>query len=362
MGLERTISTLWVCLMLLEATAAQRVPANTVIYECNRTSIHLAVKMDLWGTGLGLDPKFLYLGSCLSSHVNDASGFFHFQYPFQECRFARLTSGTMVEYTTHLVYRPVSSHNSPFTERINCTTYETQRLPVRVTGSGLLSASSGLMFRGTFMNEGFSAPSDLSVFLLGTQIHIEFAVQQFFHQPLRVFADECMAADAAERGSSSRNYTIIANHGCLLDSKVANSRFLPRPAPDVLRLSLQAFEFVGMNTEIYLHCQVLVWEPAVLTDPRRKACSFNRDTNRWEALDGMASAVCRCCDSVCESAGSRQKREVKDPASEVNPLQSKWLLVGQLTVQPSAPNGSDAELGSNHALIESHQNKEGSKL
>ncbi|KAM3826120.1 zona pellucida sperm-binding protein 3-like [Vipera latastei] len=361
--MQRAIPTLLVCLVLLEATAAQRVPANAIIYECNRTSIHMAVKMDLWATGLRLDPKFLYLGSCHTSHVNDALGFFHFQYSFQECRFARLTSGIMVEYTTQLVYRPISSHHSPFTERINCTTYETQRrTAVGVTGSGPLSASSGLMFRGTFMNEDFSAPSDLSVFLLGAQIHIEFAVQEFFHQPLRVFADECMAADAAEPGSSSRNHTIIANHGCLLDSKVANSRFLPRPAPDVLRLSLQAFEFVGMNTEIYLHCQVLVWEPAALTDPRRKACSFNRDTNSWEALDGTASAVCRCCDSVCGSAGSRQKREVKDPASEVNPLQSKWLLVGQLTVQQSAPSGGDSEWGSNHALVESHQDKEGSKL
>ncbi|KAG8146133.1 hypothetical protein E2320_012526 [Naja naja] len=128
---------------------------------------------------------------------------------------------------------------------------KTQRLtPARVTGSGLLSASSGLMFRGTFMNEDFSGPSDLSVFLLGSQIHIEFAVQQFFHQPLRLFVDECIAADAADLGNSFRNYTVIANHGCLLDSKFANSRFLPRHAPDVLRLSLQAFEFAGINTDV----------------------------------------------------------------------------------------------------------------
>ncbi|XP_026546258.1 zona pellucida sperm-binding protein 3-like [Notechis scutatus] len=325
------------------------VPENSVIYKCNRTSVHLAVKMDLWETGLRLDPEFLYLGSCPSSHVNDALAYFHFQYSFKECRFARLTSGLMVEYTTHLVYRPVSSHDSPFTERINCTTYETQHLtPARVTGSGLLSASSGLMFRGTFMNEDFSGPSDLSVFLLGSQIHIEFAVQPFFHQPLRLFVDECIAADTAELGSSFRNYTIIANHGCLLDSKFANSRFLPRHAPDMLRLSLQAFQFAGINTDIYLHCQVLVWEPAIVTNPTRKACSFNRDTNRWEILDGTANEVCRCCDLVCETAGSRHKREVKDPASEVDPLQSDWLVVGRLTVRRSAPSGGDSERRSNH--------------
>ncbi|XP_026577998.1 zona pellucida sperm-binding protein 3-like [Pseudonaja textilis] len=325
------------------------VPENSVIYKCNRTRVHLAVKMDPWGTGVRLDPEFLYLGSCPSSHVNDALAFFHFQYSFKECRFARLTSGLMVEYTTHLVYRPVSSHDSPFTERINCTTYETQRLtPARVTGSGLLSASSGLTFRGTFMNEDFSGPSDLSVFLLGSQIHIEFAVQQFFHQPLRLFVDECIAADTAELGSSFRNYTVIANQGCLLDSKFANSRFLPRHAPDVLRLSLQAFEFAGINTDVYLHCQVLVWEPAIVTNPTKKACSFKRDTNRWEVLDGTANEVCRCCDSVCETAGSRHKREVKDPASGVDPLQSDWLVVGRLTVRRSAPSGGDSERRSNH--------------
>ncbi|XP_025030484.1 zona pellucida sperm-binding protein 3-like [Python bivittatus] len=352
--------------MNMELEMLLKVPENSVIYKCNKTSLHLAIKMDPWGTGLRLDPELLYLGSCPSSHVNNALGFFHFQYSFQECRFARLTSGKMVEYSTRLVYRPVSSlggqYNSPFTERINCTTFEAQRpTPARVTGSGLLSGSGGLMFQGTFMNEDFSAPSDLSVFLLGSEIHIEFMAQRFFHQPLRLFVDECVAAEAAELSRSSRNYSVIANHGCLLDSRDSNSRFLPRHAPDVLRLSLQAFEFVGINTDVYLHCRLLIWDPKVLTDPTRKACSFNRDTNRWEALDGTSHSVCSCCDSVCESAGSRHKREAKDSASEVNPWQSD-VVMGRFTVQRPAHNGGDFEWGPNHTLlIQSHQGGEGSK-
>ncbi|KAG6923004.1 zona pellucida sperm-binding protein 3-like, partial [Chelydra serpentina] len=109
---------------------------------------------------------------------------------------------------------------------------------------------------------------------LGSQIHIEFSVQSSFHQPLQIFVDECTATPTPELGKSPRNYSIIANHGCLVDGKVANSQFLPRRTPEAIQLSLQAFEFVGVESDIYLHCQVLVWDPKVLLDPTRKACSF----------------------------------------------------------------------------------------
>ncbi|XP_048369796.1 zona pellucida sperm-binding protein 3-like [Sphaerodactylus townsendi] len=340
----------------MAAASAQRAPANSVFYECNTTSIHLVVKVDPWSTGTKLNPEFLNLGSCPSSFENNRQGFFHFQYYFSECGFARLKSGKMVEHLINLVYRPPSHqtrfYNNPFSERINCTDYEASVTSPQVALlTGQLSASSVLKFTVKLMNEDFSAPSDVTIFFLGSQINIEFAVQSLFHQPLRVFVDECTAAATPELHKSPRNYSIISNHGCLVDGRVANSSFPPRPAPEVIHLSMQAFEFVGMNTNIYIHCRVLVWDPEVLTDPLKKACSFHRDTKRWELLDDPSSSVCSCCESVCQTAGSRHKRDLEAQSGlHYN------MVVGHLRIQkPVRSTGSD-EWDSNSSLaVKSHK-------
>ncbi|CAM2103423.1 unnamed protein product [Caretta caretta] len=296
-------------------------PINSVLYECNKTSIHLAVKIDPLGNGLLLDPQLVHLGSCLYS-INDLQGFLHFQYRLKDCGFSRLTSGNMIEYFTDLVYRPSPGtgrrYTTSFTERINCTDYEAGHLtPMYIPSeTGHLSASGVLMFTVTLMNVDFSAPSDSKIFFLGSQIHIEFSVKSSFHQPLQIFVDECTATPTPELSKSPRNYSIIANHGCLVDGKVANSQFLPRQTPEAIQLSLQAFEFVGVDSDIYLHCQVLVWDPSVLMDPTRKACSFHRDTNRWELLDSPSlSSGCSCCDSLCQATTSRHKRDLEGTTS-----------------------------------------------
>nr|XP_056715026.1 zona pellucida sperm-binding protein 3-like [Euleptes europaea] len=332
------------------AVGAQRAPANSVFYECNRTSIHLVVKIDPWSTGLKLNPQFLSLGSCLSSSENNRQGFFHFQYYFKECGFARLKSGKMVEHLTNLVYSPPSLrgrfYNSPFAERINCTDYEARVTPPQMALlTGQLSASSMLKFTVKLMNEDFSAPSDMKIFFLGSHINIEFAVQSFFHQTLRIFVDECTAAATPELHRSPRNYSIITNHGCLVDGMVASSSFLPRPAPEVIHLSMQAFEFVGINTDVYIHCQVLVWDPEVLTDPLKKACSFHRDTKRWELLDDPSSSVCSCCESECQTTGSRHKRDL-----EVQSGPHYNVVVGHLRIQKPAQHTGSDEWDSNSSL------------
>ncbi|XP_060105754.1 zona pellucida sperm-binding protein 3-like [Heteronotia binoei] len=335
--------------------SAQRAPANSVFYECNRTGIHLVVKTDPWNTGLKLNPQFLSLGNCPFSFENSPQAFFHFQYNFKECGFARLKSGKTVDHLINLVYSPPSLrgqfYNNPFAERINCTDYEASVIPPQMAlVTGQLSASSMPMFTVKLMNEDFSAPSDVKVFVLGSQINMEFAVQRSFHQPLRVFVDECTAAATPELYRSPRNYSIIANYGCLTDGMVANSLFLPRPAPEVIRLSLQAFAFIGINTDIYIHCQVLVWDPEVLTDPLKKACSFHKDTKRWELLDDPSSSVCSCCESVCQTSQSRFKRDLEAHGPRYH------AVVGHLRVQKPAQNTGSYEWDSNSSLaVKSHK-------
>ncbi|KAJ7309551.1 hypothetical protein JRQ81_007600 [Phrynocephalus forsythii] len=338
--------------------------SSPILYECNRTSIHLVVKTDPWGTGLLLNPQRLHLGTCFASSENPRQGLVHFQYSFKECGFARLTSGKMVEYSSNLVYQPPSSpgrfYAHPFSERINCTDYQAQRtIPAQVASvAGQLSTSSGLLFTGTLMNDDFSAPSDSNVFFLGSQIHIEFAVKSFLHQRLRLFVDECVAAATPELHASPRNYTVIANHGCLLDSRVAESSFLPRRSPDVIQLSLQAFKFVGVDSNIYLHCQVLIWDPEILTDPTRKACSYHKDSNRWENLDDPSSSVCRCCDSRCQGAPSRLRRQLRGGSPADTGLLQSNKVVRHLVIREPAENAARDQQDSNSSLaVRRHQGK-----
>ncbi|XP_074869310.1 zona pellucida sperm-binding protein 3-like [Carettochelys insculpta] len=346
---------LWLLLLVWQAVAAaQRAPMNSVFYECNKTSIHLAVRLDPLGNGRLLDPQFVHLGSCRYSILDNLQGFLHFQLCLRDCGFSRLTSGNMVEYFADLVYRPPVGrgrrYSSPFAERINCTDYGTGYVAPMYLSSvtGQLSASGALVFRVTLMNVNFSAPSDSRVVFLGSQIHLEFAVESSFHQPLQIFVDECTATPTPELGKSPMNYSIIANHGCLVDGKVANSQFLPRQSPEAIQLSLQAFEFIGVDSDVYLHCQVLVWDPKLLGGHTRKACSFDRDTKRWELLDDPSrSSSCSCCDSVCQETSSRHKRDLEGTV---------WgglvhaVVVGPLKMQKPAVKMGNYKWDSNGSL------------
>ncbi|XP_008118026.3 zona pellucida sperm-binding protein 3 [Anolis carolinensis] len=335
----------------LALAVAQRVPSTSVLYECNQTSVHLVLPMDPWGTGMELDPQDLRLGTCPPSSANAQQRLFHFEYRLTECGFARLRSVKMVEYSAYLVHSPLYSqsglYNRPFTERINCTRYGSEPwVPAQVTSvKGQLLASGGLVFTATFMKEDFRAPSASAAFLLGSQIHLEFGVKASFHQPLRVFVDECVAATSPELSRSLRNYTVIANYGCFVDGKGADSQFLPRRTPGTLRLSLQAFEFLGLHNDVYLHCRISAWDPNILAHPTRKACSFHRDLKRWELLDDLNSPFCQCCDSVCQPPSFRHKRGLKG-----SPRLASEMGVGQVTVRRRSPNAGHYEWVANSSF------------
>ncbi|XP_075754022.1 zona pellucida sperm-binding protein 3-like [Pelodiscus sinensis] len=333
------------------ALAVQRAPPDLVLYECNETSIRLAVKLDPLGTGRLLDPQRLHLGSCLYSSLAPRLGVLLFQHGLRDCGFSRLTSGATVEHFAELAYEPAPGsarhHASPFAERINCTDPRAGPLAPLATApaTGRLAASGALRFTVTLLNGG------ATVFFLGAPIRLEFAVQRGFHQPLRVFLDACTATPTPQLGRSPANYSVVANHGCLVDGKVASSRFLPRRAPEAIRLSLQAFDFAGAAPEIYLHCQVLAWDPRALADPARKACSFHRDTRRWELLDDPAlSSACSCCDSRCPAAGSRRKRDLEGQGALVHAV-----VVGPLKIRRAPAGTGSAEWHANGSrAIQSH--------
>ncbi|XP_029427886.1 zona pellucida sperm-binding protein 3-like [Rhinatrema bivittatum] len=317
-GVRMVIWMFLVCLCLSFLTA-QHAPKNSLFYECSETDISLAIKKDPLGTGYLLDPVSLHLGKCPYSSLTDLKGYIVFEYRLRDCGFSRLTSGAKVEYSTNLVYTPPSNqkyYSESIKERINCTSYrKLSPTPPPFLGIvGQLSGSGSLAFQARLMNGDFSSASNTSVYPLGSPINVEFMVQSSFHQPMKIYIDEGTAAPSINLSATSQSYSVIRNHGCFVDGKIADSRFMPRPADEMIRLSLQAFQFANLDSDVYLHFRVLVWDPKVMTDPTRKACSFHRDTNSWELLDNPSlNSVCNCCDSICQLLVThRDKRDLED--------------------------------------------------
>nr|XP_033812192.1 zona pellucida sperm-binding protein 3-like [Geotrypetes seraphini] len=335
--------SVFLCFSWFSLLGAQPAPSNSLFYECNATGIGLAIKMDPLGTGYVLDPLSLHLGSCPYSTITELKGYIVFEYKVRDCGFSRLISGAKVEYFTTLVYNPPLNqkkyYSKSINERINCTSSR-KLSPTPAPLSTVVSQLSGfgyLTFQARLTNQDFSTPSNTSVYPLGSLINVEFVVQPSFHQPLKIYIDESTASPSRNLSTSSMTYSVINNHGCFIDGKVAASKFTSRPADELIRLSLQAFQFANMDSDIYLHFTVLVWDPKVLADPTKKACSFNRDTSRWEHLDDPSlNSICDCCDSVCQSSESgRRKRDLEDFEDTDGLFHT--VVLGPVKVQPFGP-------------------------
>ena len=63
-----------------------------------------------------------------------------------------------------------------------------------------------------FSTENWETYRDTTQFNLGDMIYIEAFVYQFYHVPLRVFVDNCVATTTSDPNSSP-NYAFIDNHG-----------------------------------------------------------------------------------------------------------------------------------------------------
>ncbi|XP_053306257.1 zona pellucida sperm-binding protein 3-like [Spea bombifrons] len=301
---------------LITTLSAQKAPDNAVYYACNRTSIGLAVKIDPLGTGLRLNPSRLFLGTCNPSSTTALRGYFVFEYKLSECGFTTLAYGSNVNHLIDLVYSPsgsVQEYRQPFVEPVTCLFNRslTPTVSPNVPVFAQLSGEGTLIFFAEIKKDDFSGPSDAKEFVLGSSISVELSVETAQHQPLQIYVDKCIAAPTLTLTAATQTYKLIDNHGCFIDGREAASTFKPRPSTNVIRLTFEAMRFIDFDTDVYLHFHVLVWDPKVQNDPTKKACSYLRESNRWELLDNPTrSSLCSCCDSVCKNT-NRKKRNVE---------------------------------------------------
>ncbi|XP_043921601.1 zona pellucida sperm-binding protein 3-like isoform X2 [Protopterus annectens] len=308
--------------------------SDSVSYNCSDQQILLSVLMDPFGNGILLDPSAIHLGSCSYSILEWSAKTISFEYPLTACGIVEVVSNKLITYTTVLEYRQsmnLGFNSNPESMVIQCTYPKLHDWTPNFPSSGILEGTGSFEFSLNLMNEDFSAPATSKSLLLGSSVNIEAAVNGYNHQPMILFLDFCIAATDRDLQNTSENYTIIENHGCLVDGKESNSMYMSRTDPAVIQLYLQAFKFTDMDTEIYIHCQLLVWDPADLGDPAKKACSFNQATSSWYLLDNpLKSSLCNCCDGLCNPKGSLRR---KQRSEEYNSGLVHDMVLGPLKIQ-----------------------------
>ncbi|XP_035526944.1 zona pellucida glycoprotein 3f, tandem duplicate 2 [Morone saxatilis] len=320
---------LYLCVIII-AVYASAVANAEIEVVCAKDSVRIT-----WKISAELVPYAgrLFLGSCMPSKLTVLStgqGEVLFNYKFSDCKFKRQIKGKRLLYQTELTYRPQpKSKPAAFVYPIECVYERPERWipPFLNPGSGTSEGRGGLVFHMALLNEQLTNVAKTNVIPLGSFMPIWAAVEQKSHQPLLLLMEECVAASTPELQPSSQVYPIISNKGCLLESMVGNSVFLPRYHLSALILYLQSFKF-GLR-EVYIHCKLVAWDPEVV-DETKKACNYVKEDGRWELLDDPSqSAVCSCCDSTCTS---RFKRGVE---WESHSFSHKSVLGPLIIVDPS---------------------------
>ncbi|XP_053575494.1 zona pellucida sperm-binding protein 3-like [Bombina bombina] len=284
----------------------------------------VTVQRDLYGIGKMVKASDLTLGtqSCQPS-AQSTNLIVVFQNGLQECGNSLQMTPEFMVYSTNLNYNPTPAGNSPII-RTNAASVLIQCYyprhgnvssnPIKPTWmpySSTISAEERLGFSLNLMNDDWSAPRTSTVFRLGDVFHIEASVASGNHVPMTVFIDSCVAT-LNPNANSDPSYEIISLNGCLMDGKEADSTsafMSPRPQPDKLQFTVDAFRFTGRDVStIYITCSLKVAAATQLPDPVNKACSFSKTSNSWSPLEGTSN-ICRCCDTGnCVASPSQSRR------------------------------------------------------
>ncbi|KAM4573863.1 zona pellucida sperm-binding protein 3-like [Odontesthes bonariensis] len=285
------------------------VAASTVDVECREDVAHVEVKKDMFGTGQFIDPADLTLGTCGVIAEDSSAQVFIYQSPLHECGSTLVMSEDSLIYTFVLNYNPKPLGSSAVVRTsqaaviVECHYPRKHNVssrpldPLWVPFSAVKMAEEFLYFTLKLMTDDWMYERPSYQYFLGDMIHIEATVKQYFHVPLRVFVDRCVATLTPDSNSIPR-YAFIENHGCLLDAKItgSDSKFLARTEENKLLFQLEAFRFQGADSGLlYITCHLKATSTSYAIDSEHRACSY---IGGWREASGVDGA----CGS-CESGG-----------------------------------------------------------
>ncbi|XP_002932356.4 zona pellucida sperm-binding protein 3 [Xenopus tropicalis] len=336
--------------------------------QCGEAQITVTVQKDLFRNGRMVKASDLSLGPQGCTPSSQGPDTVTFQYGLQECgNRLQMTSNWLI-YSTNLTHSPTPSRNSPII-RTNSATVPIQCYyprnanvsskaikPTWVPYSSTLSMEERLSFSLKLMTDDWLSPRTSSIFHLGDIFSIEASVDTRNYGPMVIFVDRCVATQSPDMNSSPQ-YEIIAQNGCLVDSKQEDSSstfWSPRPSPDKLRFKVDAFKFIGAGSSvIYITCSLRVAAADQGPDALNKACSFSKASNMWSALNGPNN-ICGCCDTGgCAPTGSRGVNGFRRLSRSVESSSKVELVaVGPLSIIDPESHVAPSETEDSDHLVE----------
>ncbi|KAJ8339440.1 hypothetical protein SKAU_G00362260 [Synaphobranchus kaupii] len=283
---------------------------NAVKAHCGESSVQLEVDMDLLGIGHLIQLSDITLGGCGPVDQDGSAQVLLFETELHGCGSVLAMTEDSLVYTFALDYQPRALGATPIIRTssavvgIQCHYMRLYNVssnalkPTWIPYHSTLSAEELLVFSLRLMADDWQLERASNVFFLGDLINIEASVVQANHMPLRVFVDTCVATLDPDMNSVP-SYAFIEDKGCLMDSKLTNSRsqFLSRVQDDKLLFQLDAFRFAQeARSAIYIFCHLKA--TAALLDSEGKACSYPPGKDRWISASGNDQA-CSCCDTSC---------------------------------------------------------------
>ncbi|NP_001081657.1 provisional ortholog of zona pellucida glycoprotein 3 S homeolog precursor [Xenopus laevis] len=298
-------------------------PQNTVSVRCDEDKMVVTVQTDLYGIGKMVKASELTLGPqrCSPSPQSTSTAVL-FQVALQDCGNSLQMTPNFLVYSTNLTYAP-APRNVPIIRMngakvlIQCFYPRNGNVsskaikPTWVPFSSTISAEDRLAFSLRLMTDDWSSPRASNLFQLGDIFHIEASINIANHAPMTIYADSCVATVTPDVNSNPR-YEIINQNGCLVDGKLDDSSSAfrsPRPQPDKLQFSVDAFRFTTSDSAvIYITCNLRAAATTQVPDPMNKACSFSKSANSWSPLQGPSN-ICSCCDTGnCVSVPGQSRR------------------------------------------------------
>ncbi|XP_026167224.1 zona pellucida sperm-binding protein 3-like isoform X2 [Mastacembelus armatus] len=318
------------------------VAAATVAVECREKDAHVEVKKDFFGIGQLISPADLTLGTCAPIAEDTAAQVLIFEAELQDCG----SSLTMLEdtlmYSFTLNYDPQPLGGSPVVRTskaaviVECYYQRKHNVsslpldPLWIPFSAVKVAEEFLYFTLRLMTDDWQYLRPSYQYFLGDIINIEASVKQYFHVPLRVYVDTCVATATSDPSSSPRY--LFLDSGCLLDARItgSTSKFMLRTMENKLEFQLEAFRFQGTDTglvsmshtvllqskdieitrtglqdnkntkisfyqQLYITCHLRATSTAQVIDSDHRACSYI--SGGWREAGGSNTA-CSSCESV----------------------------------------------------------------
>ncbi|XP_042184455.1 zona pellucida sperm-binding protein 3-like [Oncorhynchus tshawytscha] len=285
------------------------VPASSIAVQCGETAARVEVKRDLLGIGQLIHPADLTLGGCAVTGEDASAQVLIFVTELHECGSTLTMTEDSLVYVFTLRYTPATLGSSPIVRTrevvvwVECHYQRNHYVSsdsVKPTWNPYAStkvAEELLYFSLRLMTDNWQLERPSKEYVLGDNINFEASVVQFFHVPLRVFVDKCVATVIPNANTVPR-YAFIGNRGCLVDTKLTGSRsqFIPRTMDDTLQFQIEAFRFHVVNTgSLYITCLLKATTASSPIDHENKACSFS---NGWREASNK-DQVCGCCDTDC---------------------------------------------------------------